>query len=84
MAFVERLKRDVAFQSRLVDAPTPSERLAIAWEEGFDLSHDDVAAVRRALSVEELSDDDLERVAGGVGAVTGGIAGNVATAAAHL
>lgn len=84
MAFVERLKRDVAFQSKLVDAPTPGERLAIAREEGFDLSHDDVAAVRRALSVEELSDDDLERVAGGVGAVTSGIAGNVATAAAHL
>jgi predicted ribosomally synthesized peptide with nif11-like leader len=65
IALAERLKTDEALQTRLAGAADPSERLAIVREEGFDLSRDDAAAVKQALGVEELSDEDLARVAGG-------------------
>lgn len=70
VAFAERVKSDEAFQSRLAGAAGPAARLAIAREEGFDLGHDDVAAVKRSLGVEELSDEDLDHIAGGVGTST--------------
>jgi predicted ribosomally synthesized peptide with nif11-like leader len=70
VAFIERLKGDALFQSRLAGAANPAERLVIAREEGFDLSRDDIATVRRTLGVQELSEADLERVAGGVGSTT--------------
>ncbi|HXH98066.1 MAG TPA: Nif11-like leader peptide family RiPP precursor [Gaiellaceae bacterium] len=66
VAFAERMKGDEALQKRLADAPDREARLAIVREEGFDLTHDDAAAVKRVLNIEELSDEDLDRVAGGV------------------
>jgi predicted ribosomally synthesized peptide with nif11-like leader len=69
-AFAERLKTDESFQTTLAAAPDPAARLAIAREEGFDLGRDDVAAVKKALAIGELSDEDLERVAGGIGTTT--------------
>jgi predicted ribosomally synthesized peptide with nif11-like leader len=91
-AFVERLKGDEDFQSRLADAASPAERLAIAREEGFDVSSEDVGALIRTLGIDELSDEDLEKVAGGAGTTTvatvavsgsvavGAVAGEVAAA----
>jgi predicted ribosomally synthesized peptide with nif11-like leader len=70
VAFVERIKSDETFQTKLADAPGPAERLAIAREEGFDVSADDLGAIRRTLGVEELSDEELERVAGGMSTTT--------------
>ena len=69
-AFVERLKTDEALQSKLAAAASRAERLALAREEGFDLSAGDAGAVRQALGIEELSDDDLDKVAGGMGMST--------------
>ncbi len=90
ISFAERLKTDDAFQARLSGAADSSERLAILQAEGFDLSKDDVAAVKQALGIEELSDEDLERVAGGAGETTvatisaGYWSASVAVAAAAL
>jgi predicted ribosomally synthesized peptide with nif11-like leader len=69
-AFVERLKTDEAFGSKLAGASSKEERLALARKEGFELSADDVGAVKEALGIEELSEADLERIAGGSGTTT--------------
>jgi predicted ribosomally synthesized peptide with nif11-like leader len=69
-AFAERLKSDEALQAKLAGAADRAERLALAKAEGFDLSADDIGAVKQALGIEELSDEDLEKVAGGVGTGT--------------
>lgn len=66
-AFVERLLSDEAFRKRVVALEDPADRLALAREEGFDLSADDNPAIARALGVEELADQELEHVVGGVG-----------------
>lgn len=71
-AFAERLKTDGALRSRLAGAATREERLALARAEGFDLSADDMGAVRQAMGLDELSDEDLARVAGGIGTTTAG------------
>ena len=69
LAFAERLKTDQAFVTKLAEA-SKEERRALAKAEGFDLSDDDLGTVRQTLGFEELSDEDLERVAGGTGATT--------------
>ena len=45
---------------------------------GYDLSAEDMPAIKSALGIEELSDEDLEKVAGGVGTTT--VTVDVATA----
>jgi predicted ribosomally synthesized peptide with nif11-like leader len=69
-AFAERLKSDEAFQAKLAGAADRAERLALVRAEGFEVSADDANAVKQALGIEELSDDDLEKIAGGVGSTT--------------
>jgi predicted ribosomally synthesized peptide with nif11-like leader len=69
-AFAERLKTDEAFQSKLAGAASGEERLALAREEGFALTAADAGAIKEALGIEELSDEDLEKVAGGTGVTT--------------
>ena len=65
-AFVERLSTDEGFRDQLAAAPTPEERLRIANDAGFAVGPDDVGAIRSAVGIEELSDEDLEKVAGGM------------------
>ena len=65
-AFVERLSTDEAFRDQLAAAPSPEDRLRIANDAGFAVGPDDVGAIRSAAGIEELSDDDLEKVAGGM------------------
>ena len=77
-AFVERLSSDEAFRNRLAAAPTPEERQEMAREAGYDLGAGDMPAIKAALGIEELSDEDLEKVAGGVGTTT--VTVDVATA----
>ena len=93
-AFAERITTDEEFARRLGSVSSPDERLKMANDAGYDLSASDLSAIKTALSVEELSDEDLEKVAGGIGAsasvgavtataaVTAGVAtAGVATAA---
>ncbi len=69
-AFAERITTDEEFARRLGSASSPDERLKMANDAGYDLSASDLSAIKTALSVEELSDEDLEKVAGGIGATT--------------
>ncbi len=69
-AFAERVTTDEDFARRLGSASSPDERLKMANEAGYALSASDLSAVKAALSVEELSDEDLEKVAGGIGSAT--------------
>ena len=80
-AFAERITTDEEFARRLGSASSPDERLKMANDAGYDLSASDLSAIKTALSVEELSDEDLEKVAGGIGATTAGAATATATAA---
>ena len=65
-AFIERLSTDQAFRDQLEAASSPQERQQIANDAGYDVGPDDVGAIRSAAGIEELSDEDLEKVAGGV------------------
>jgi predicted ribosomally synthesized peptide with nif11-like leader len=69
-AFAERLKSDEALRAKLAGAADRAERLALVRAEGFEVSAGDVGAVKQALGIEELSDEDLEKLAGGVGSTT--------------
>ncbi len=82
-SFVEKLSTDETFANKLASAATPEERLKIANDAGFAVSASDLSAIKTALSVEELSDEDLEKVAGGIGATAGAaVATGYATATA--
>ena len=59
-AFANRVRNDPALRSRIEGAATDQARLDIARAEGFDFTRDDVLKMR-----DELTDDDLDRVAGG-------------------
>jgi len=73
-AFVERLTTDEEFAKKVADAPSKEERLRIINEAGYALTASDLSALKAALNVEELSDEDLEKVAGGAG-VSGELSG---------
>ncbi len=86
-AFAERVTTDEDFARRLGSASSPDERLKMANEAGYALSASDLSAVKAALSVEELSDEDLEKVAGGFGTgtvVASAAAAGIASAAAAV
>ena len=61
-AFADRVRTDPALKARLAAAATEQARLDIAKAEGYDLTRDDVQQIRG-----ELSDADLDAVAGGDG-----------------
>jgi predicted ribosomally synthesized peptide with nif11-like leader len=64
VAFANRLMSDEEFRDRLANAD-PEERRRMANEAGFDITVDDETAIRSALGLQEISDEDLELVAGG-------------------
>jgi len=59
------LTTDEEFAKKVADAPSKEERLRIINEAGYALPASDLSALKAALNVEELSDEDLEKVAGG-------------------
>ncbi len=69
-AFVEKVKVDISLQEKLKVASDADAVVSIAKEEGFSISIDDIKAQLLELSDEagdvELSDEELEGVAGGV------------------
>jgi predicted ribosomally synthesized peptide with nif11-like leader len=64
-ALYERVTSDEEFRARLEAAETPEEKGQVVTEAGFDVSRDDLSTVRSLAGVSELSDEDLEKVAGG-------------------
>jgi predicted ribosomally synthesized peptide with nif11-like leader len=69
-ALYERVTSDEEFRARLEAAETSEEKRGIVAEAGYDVSRDDVSTVRNLAGVSELSDEDLEKVAGGSGSGT--------------
>jgi predicted ribosomally synthesized peptide with nif11-like leader len=65
-ALYERVSSDEEFRARLEAADAPDDKRRIVTEAGYDVSRDDLATVRNLAGVSELSDEDLEKVAGGM------------------
>jgi predicted ribosomally synthesized peptide with nif11-like leader len=69
-ALFERVGSDEDFRAELEAAPTPQEKHRIVTEAGYEVTPDDLSVIRNLAGVSELSDEDLEKVAGGVGTDT--------------
>ena len=64
-AFVDRINEDETFRDQLVAAGDNEARVSLAQDAGFDVTAEDLAELRRQNNVEELSEDDLQKIAGG-------------------
>ena len=64
-ALVERVNTDEDFRNALMAADGAETRLRMAQDAGFDITADDLADMRRQAGFDELSEDDLQRIAGG-------------------
>jgi predicted ribosomally synthesized peptide with nif11-like leader len=88
-AFVEKLKTDSVLLAKLQAAKDDAAKQKIAHDLGYDFSKDDLKTLAQQ-NTAELSDEDLEAVAGGSGAawmgvglgVGGAVAGGIGAAAA--
>ena len=81
-AFVGKFNADEAFRKSLDDAADDAAKQKIAVDAGFDFTKDDLKAVTSEKKG-ELSEAELESVAGGASAVWAGVgAGGVGAAAA--
>ena len=68
--FIEKMKTDSEFREKVVALKTKEERKSFVKNEGFDFTKEEFEQVKKeyinkAKSEGELSDEDLEKVAGG-------------------
>jgi len=74
--FVKKIGEDKEFEKKISDAPDKETRLKLAKEAGFDFTPEELTASLK--EERELSDEDLENVAGGKTGIAPGLAlGNV-------
>lgn len=59
--FLGRMRADPALAARMAAAASPEDRRALASALGFDFTSDELNAAKN-----ELSDEDLDRIGGGV------------------
>jgi predicted ribosomally synthesized peptide with nif11-like leader len=83
-ALYERVGSDEQFRIQLETAETPEDKRRIVTEAGYDVGRDDLSTVRKLAGVSELSDEDLEKVAGGIDWTGPAIAVGVLAAVAAL
>ena len=79
--FLAEAGQNSSLQERLQQVKTPEDVLQIAREQGYEISAEDMQlATQAANSSEELSEEDLEAVAGGfgIGAVLGAVSTGLA------
>ena len=69
-ALRERVNSDEHFRAQLEAAATAQEKGRIVTDAGYDVSSDDLPTIRKLAGMSELSDEDLEKVAGGSDATT--------------
>jgi predicted ribosomally synthesized peptide with nif11-like leader len=69
-ALYERVNSDEEFRAQLEAAETPDDKRRIVTDAGYDVSTDDLPTVKKLAGISELSDEDLEKVAGGSDATT--------------
>ena len=62
-SFLEKVKADTSLQEKLKAAADADAALAIAKEAGFAITAEDIQSMQSATT--ELSDEELESVAGG-------------------
>ena len=62
-AFLEKVKSDTSLQEKLKAAASPEAAIEIAKEAGFAITAEDIQSMQSATV--ELSDHELEQVAGG-------------------
>ena len=67
-SFIEKVKTDTGLQVKLKAATDADAVVTIAKEAGFSISADDLK--KNAQSITELSDEELEGVAGGEASFT--------------
>ncbi len=60
-AFIERMKTDEEFSEKVKGCKDAEERMACVKEAGFDFTNEELKEVS-----ENLSDDELDGVAGGI------------------
>ena len=60
--FLEAISGDKDFVEKLKQAPDAATAIALAKEKGFDLTEEDL---KPAEGMQEISDDEIEAVAGG-------------------
>ena len=76
-ALFERVKSDEQFRAQLEAAETPEAKRRIVTDAGYDVSSDDLSTIRNIAGMSDLSDEDLEKVAGGIfppgGTLPGGV-----------
>ncbi len=59
-SFVEKMKTDQDFAKQVIACKDNVTRLAFAFEQGFDFTAEEIQTIKA-----ELSDDELEMIAGG-------------------
>jgi predicted ribosomally synthesized peptide with nif11-like leader len=67
---VQKIQRDPHLREALGKATDPESRIAAFQEAGLTVTAADLANAKASLQKGELSDKDLERVAGGMGQTT--------------
>jgi predicted ribosomally synthesized peptide with nif11-like leader len=65
-ALLQRLESDQGFRERLEAAPTNEARKQMIEDAGFDVQPSDRSTALSMIGLQELSDADLEKIAGGV------------------
>ena len=68
-AFLDRVDKDESFRDQLLAADGKDARIQLARDSGFDVTEEDFDEIRRQHETEELSEEDLQKIAGG-GATT--------------
>ena len=68
-AFLEQVKADTSLQEKLKAAASPEAVMEIAKEAGFSITAEDIQSTQS--STKELSDEELEGAAGGLGFTAG-------------
>ena len=66
-AFLEAVKADASLQEKLKAAGDADAVIALAKAAGFAISADDLKKAQSEISQSEISEDELEGVAGGYG-----------------
>jgi predicted ribosomally synthesized peptide with nif11-like leader len=75
-AFIEKLGSDENLLNQVYSAGNDDARMQLAKAAGFDFSADEFNSVIDQLGGEELSEDELDRVAGGLTAHIDGVVFN--------
>ena len=65
-AFIEKLNSDEIFLNQIAGAGSDEARLQMAKEAGFEFSTEELTSVIDQFTSEELSEEELDAVAGGL------------------